>query len=372
MPVAPPPVADYAPDFRVTIEGQPFDDESKGDVLSLKVVMDLENMASAEIELNNWDDRSFWFKYSDSDGVFPGNRVDVQMGYADRLVSMLSGRIERLVPKFPQSGASTLSMSVLDDMQLLKDRRPIEGEERQFRDMTDGQIAERIAQRNGLATDIDPGGVTHEEVVQGDLDDASFLMQRARRTDSDCYIFTDPESGEATLRFGAPRDDRAGARSTEHAFVWGETLASFSPTLTMSGQVGQVTVRGWNEDRMEEVVGTATAEDVPGGANGSGPANAGTAVGGRQDVIIGASVETEEEATALAQSLLRQRAYEFITGKGDIIGYPDMRPGDTVNLSNLGDRFSGSYYVKKVEHQINASGFMTKFEARKSHAGDAQ
>lgn len=371
MRLAPPPVRSYAPDFRVEIEGQPFDDASKGDVLSLKVVMDLENMTSAEIELNNWDDSTFWFKYSDSDGVFPGNRVHVQMGYAGRLVSMLRGRIERLVPKFPQSGASTMSLSVLDDMQLLKDRRPAEGEERQFRGMTDGEIAERIATRNGLATDIDPGGIVHDEVVQGDLDDASFLMQRARRTDADCYIYTDPDSGEPTLRFGAPRDERAGARTTQHSFVWGETLASFSPTLTMSGQVGQVTVRGWNEDRMEEVVGVATADDVPGGATGSGPANARAAVGGRQDVIIAAAVETAEEAEELARSLLRQRAYEFITGTGDIIGFPDMRPGDLVNLANLGDRFSGTYYVKKVEHQINSSGFMTKFEARKSHAGDA-
>lgn len=369
MTVTAPPVDNYAPDFKVEVEGQPFDAESKGDVLSLKVVMDLENMTSAEIELNNWDDRSFWFKYSDSDGIFPGNRVHVQLGYANRLVSMLRGRIERLAPKFPQSGASTLSLSVLDDMQLLKDRRPTDEDERQFRGMTDNEIANRIATRNGLATDIDDGGVSHAEVIQGDLDDASFLMQRARRTDSDCYIYTDPDTGNPTLRFGEPRDQRAGARVREHEFVWGEWLANFTPTLTMSAQVSQVTVRGWNEDRMEEVIGVATASDVPGGASGTGPDSAGQAVAGRQDVIIGAAVDTTEEAEALARSLLRQRAYEFITGAGEIMGYPDLRPGDTVNLGNLGDRFSGSYYVKKVEHELGSAGFKTKFEARKSHSG---
>ena len=365
-----PPIDTYAPDFKVEIEGQPFDDESKGDVLSLKVVMDLENMTSAEVELNNWDDRTFWFKYSDSDGIFPGNRVHVQLGYADRLVSMLRGRIERLAPKFPQSGASTLSLGVLDDMQLLKERRPAEGEERQFRGMSDGQIAQRIAQRNGLATDIDTDGPTHEEVVQGDHDDATFLMQRARRIDYDCYIYTDPDTGEPTLRFGEPRDDRAGARRREHNFTWGEGLISFTPTLTMSAQVKQVTVRGWNEDRMEEVVGVANADSLPGGAQGSGPDNAGDAVAGREDVVIGAAVDTTEEAEALAQSLLRERAYEFITGAGEIMGYPDLRPGDTVILANLGNRFSGGYYVKKVEHALGTSGFMTKFEARKSYVGE--
>lgn len=360
-----PPTGYYAPDFRVEVEGQPFDEESKGDVLSLKVVMDLENMTSAEIELNNWDDRSFWFKYSDSTGIYVGNRIHIQLGYADRLVSMLRGQIERLAPKFPESGSPTLSIGVLDDMQLLKNRRPVEGEQRQFRDMTDSAIAEAIAQRNGLATDVDTSEVTHDEVVQGDLDDASFLMQRASRNNFDCYIYTDPDSGDPTLRFGEPR------RETEHPFTWGETLKSFTPTLAMSNQVSQVTVRGWNEDRMEEVVGVATAADLAGGGKGSGPGNAESAVGGRQDVIIGAAVETQEEAEALARSLLRERAYEFITGSGEVIGLPDMRPGDVVTLANLGDRFSGSYDVIKVEHTIGSSGYSTKFDVRKTHEGSA-
>jgi phage protein D len=363
-----PPTGHYAPDFEVAIEGAPLDPESKGDVLSLKVVMDLENMTSAQIELNNWDDKRVWFKYSDRSGIYVGHRVRVKMGYADRLLSMLEGRINSLTPQFPSSGSSTLSVGVLDNMQLLKDRRPAEGEQRQFRDKSDGDIARAIASRNGLEADVDSGGDPHAEVVQGDLDDAQFLRQRARRTDSDCFIYTDPRSGRPTLRFGAPRDERAGARATNHTFVWGESLKSFSPTLSMSNQVSQVTVRGWNEDDMEPIVAVATQADIvdaQGGNTGAG--NATTAVGGREDVVIGATVTTQAEALVLARALLRNRAYEFITGRGEIIGLPDLRPGDTMTLSGLGDRFSGSYYVKRVEHEIGANGYGTRFEVRKSY-----
>lgn len=363
-----PPTGHYVPDFQVEIEGEPLDPESKSDVLSLKVVMDLENMTSAEIELNNWDDRTVWFKYSDRSGIYVGNRVHVRMGYADRILSMLEGRINSLTPQFPSTGSSTLSISVLDNMQLLKDRRPAEGEQRQFRDATDGDIARAIASRNGLDADVDEFDVTHDEVIQGDLDDASFLMQRARRTDSDCFIYTDPESGRATLRFGAPRDERAGGRATNHSFVWGESLRSFSPTLTMSNQVSQVTVRGWSEEDMEPIVGIATQADIADASGGNtGAGNAEAAVGGREDVVIGAAVTTQAEAEVLARALLRQRAYEFITGKGEIIGLPELRPGDTMTISGLGDRFSGTYYVKKVEHEIGSGGYGTRFEVRKSH-----
>jgi uncharacterized protein len=363
-----PPTGHYAPDFQVEIEGKPLDPESKGDVLSLKVVMDLENMTSAEIELNNWDDRRVWFKYSDQSGIYVGNRVHVKMGYADRTLSMLEGRINSLTPQFPSTGSSTLSVGVLDNMQLLKDRRPAEGEQRQFRGMTDPDIARAIATRNGIEADVDDGGVEHDEVTQGDLDDAQFLTQRARRTDSDCFIYTDPDSGAATLRFGAPRDERAGGWARNHAFVWGESLKSFSPTLTMSNQVAQVTVRGWNEEEMEPIVATATQADIADASGGNtGAGNAEAAVGGREDVVIGAAVTTQAEADALARALLRKRAYEFITGKGEIIGLPDLRPGDTMTISGLGDRFSGTYYVKKVEHEIGSGGYATRFEVRKSY-----
>lgn len=367
-----PPTGYYAPDFLVKVEGAPLDEETKGDVLELKVVMDLENMTSAEIKLSNWDDKKVWFKYSDRSGLYVGHRVDVELGYAGRLVSMLHGRINSLAPEFQETGSSTLSLGVLDGMQLLKDRRPKEGEQRQFRDMTDGEIAEVIAQRNGLKTKIDAGGVTHAEVVQGDLDDAQLLLQRAKRIDFDCFIYVDPESGADTLRFGAPRDERDAGRMREHKFAWGQSLKSFAPTMTMSGQVSQVTVRGWNADTMEAVVGTATAADLEGASGKTGPGNADDAVAGREDVVIGAAVRTEEEAKALAKSLLQQRAYEFITGKGSIIGLPDLRPGDTMTIAELGDRFSGSYYVTKVEHKLTAEGYSTDFEVRKSYEGSGQ
>ena len=119
---------------------------------------------------------------------------------------------------------------------------------------------------------------------------------------------------------------------------------------------------------MEPIIGRATQADIADAARGNtGIGNAGTAVGGRQDVVIGASVTTQAEADALARALLRQRAYEFITGRGEIIGLPDLRPGDTMTISGLGDRFSGTYYVQRVEHEIGSGGYGTRFEVRKSY-----
>ena len=71
----------------------------------------------------------------------------------------------------------------------------------------------------------------------------------------------------------------------------------------------------------------------------------------------------------LAKSLLRERAYEFITATGKVAGLPELRPGDNLEMFGLGRRFSGSYYVKRVEHSLGSSGFFTEFTARRIFDG---
>jgi len=197
-------------------------------------------------------------------------------------------------------------------------------------------------------------------------------MERAKRIDFDCYIYANPASDHSVLRFVKPTDDRAGSRARTHAFRWGESLMSFEPTLTLSKQVSQVTVRGWDSATKQAIVVTATSADLPGGGGTSGPQEAQRSLGNRQDVVVDAVVTSEEEARELAISLLRERAYEFITGSGEIIGLPDLRPGDNLELDGLGQRFSGTYYVKKVEHKIGGSGFTSRFEVRRVFDGGTQ
>lgn len=264
-----------------------------------------------------------------------------------------------MAPDFPEKGSSTLTIGVQDKLQILKDRQPAPGDKRQFKG-TAGEIAEEIAKRNNLATDIDPGGVSHDEIVQGEEDDATFLLKLARRNNFDCYVYVDKD-GKDKLRFGERR------RAVTHKLKWGESLRSFTPTLTMSSQVSKVTVRGWNIDKKEAVIGEAVAGNLKKASGATGADKAKTAVANRQEVVIGASVETEEEAKALAKALLENRTNGFVTGKGSLIGRPDIRPGDTVTITELGTLFSGTYDVIKVEHQLDDKGFSTTFDVNKAH-----
>ena len=49
----------YAPDFKVMVEGRELDPTTHGDIIDLNVTMDIEQLTSFDLTVNNWDDSSF-------------------------------------------------------------------------------------------------------------------------------------------------------------------------------------------------------------------------------------------------------------------------------------------------------------------------
>jgi phage protein D len=370
------PVDYYAPDYKIEIEGRALDSETKGDVLEIKVTMDLENLTGFDLTINNWDDRKFddhkfGFKYSDTDTFDVGNRIHVQMGYADRLLSMARGVITSMSPRFSESGPPTLGVSGQDSLVKLRDRKPGPNDVKSFAKKADWEIAQIVAARNQLKFKATQEGGTHEVVIQKDQDEAMFLKERAARIDFDCYIQIDPETGEETLFFVKPTDGRDARRTRVYVFEWGKSLINFNPQLTIAEQVGTVTVRGWDPRSKKPITYTAGPQDLPRSSGGgmSGPQAAQERLNGKGDIVVDQPVTSAQEARDLAISLLRERAYTYITGSGQVIGLPDLRPGDNVELQGLGKRFNGTYYVLKVEHALGGSGYQTRFDVRKPFDG---
>ena len=362
----------YAPSFKVEVEGQELDPETNSDVSDVKVIMDIDNLTSFELTFNNWDAKKLDFKYSDDrKRLDVGKRVHVMMGYADKLVSMVTGQITTLSPRFPETGPLTLVVSGVDGMLLLRDRKPTGNDLRKFVNKADWEIVGEVAKRNKLRYQATQVGEKRPLVWQKNQDDAQFIMERAKRVDFDCYIHTDPQTKVSTLHFERPNDARDGKTMRVYTFEWGKSLIHFNPVLTISRQVSKVTVRAWDPKTKSVILGEATHADLPGSSGGgdSGPKLAESALGGKEEVVIDAEVTSQQEARDLAIALLRDRAYDFITGSGQVIGLADLRPGDNVELEKLGERYSGTYYVKKVEHTFGSVGYLTQFEVRRVFEG---
>jgi Bacteriophage probable baseplate hub protein len=351
----------YAPEFVVRVDGQRLDPATKGDILQIGVTLDEAQPAAFNLTVSDWDDVGHTFKYSSTTTFDPDRSVTIDLGYADRLVRVVTGVITSLSPKFPESGAPTLTVGGQDLMRKMANSQPGAGQRKLYRNKTDGEIAEEIAARWDMRAKVTTAGPVHPLVAQKNQDDATFLMERAKRVDCEFFISLEEGTGEQVLNFVEREDGRDARPLRVYQFEWGRNLISFSPRLSTTGQVSQVTVRGWDSRAKKAIVYTARASDLPSSAAGdrSGPARADRRA---SEVIVDAPVLSLEEARRLAISRLMERAHRFTAGTAQIIGLPDLRPNDTVAISGCGPRFSGQYHVTKVTHTLGASGFTTSFE----------
>ena len=65
-------------------------------------------------------------------------------------------------------------------------------------------------------------------------------------------------------------------------------------------------------------------------------------------------VFTQAEADQRAKAALNERAKQFLTGEGETIGLPEIRPDRNVELDKLGVPFSKTYYIQQATHKIDA------------------
>jgi phage protein D len=67
----------------------------------------------------------------------------------------------------------------------------------------------------------------------------------------------------------------------------------------------------------------------------------------------------------MARDILRNQLKEMVKASGSTVGLPDLRAGRKVIIKNLGQRFSGEYFVTQTTHKIGDGGYTTSFEARR-------
>jgi phage protein D len=336
-----------APRFEVLVDGRELDPEAALDVIEVSVCDAVVGSDCFTVLLNNWDSGRQRLKWLDDRRFREGVEVELRLGYVDSLAPLIVGEVTALEPEFPEGEAPRLRLQGYDRLHRFQRGRKT----RTFTNVKDSEIAERIARELGLAANVQDSGVVHEYVLQHNRTDVDFLCERARR------IHYEVRVEGRTLSFR----ETANARSEVVSLEYGFTLRSFYPRLTTLGQVSEVVVRGWNPKTKEPIAERARRGDETTTMGGSelGVAAAERAFFATEAAIVERPVASAGEALQMARGKFREMALGFVTGEATAIGDPVIRAGTVVELTNLGERFSGLYYVTSSEHRVDAMGYVT-------------
>lgn len=343
----------FAPAFRIKVGGRTLDPAQEKSLSELTVTQELGTSDYFSLLLTSPYPELPWTHGKDAMLFKPGVEVAIEMGYVDNTKTMITGEVTGLTASFPPDGASTLRVEGHSRLHRLDGTR----QTRTFQDVTDSEIVEKIAQLAGLSAQADTTRLKYPYVIQNNQTDLEFLRQRADGIHFELLV------DNRTLIF---RKSKAGtAKST--SLKWGQSLRRFQPTLNSLQPLTAVTVRGYDPKTKQQIVGQAgsgSEETVMGQQSGAALVSA--AFGARQEFVVDRQPSSQADAEQRAKAIYNQRMMELITGSGASIGDPALRAGTVIDITGLGNNFSGLYYVVRATHTIGSGGYETQFSVRRN------
>ena len=223
-----------------------------------------------------------------------------------------------------------------------------------FLQMSISDIANKVINDAQLSPDVDSTSGVLDYVIQANQTDWEFLWQLADRTGYELYV------EGSKVCFKQPRQT-AGAPIDLH---WGQELIQFRSRRSTAHQLPKVTVRAWDRDTKEVIIGQASAgEGMPEVTDTRpGATQASSAFGDASLVMVGNPMDNQEQAATFAQSVSDCIAGEFIQAEGTTFdGMGAILPGVQVNIIGMGS-YSGKYMVTSTAHILNRTeGQRTKF-----------
>ncbi|WP_410598354.1 VgrG-related protein [Amycolatopsis sp. lyj-90] len=293
-------------------------------------------------------------------GAAPGHPNDPRL--------LMSGEVTSIEAEY-HSTASIVFRGYAEDHRLQRTKRT-----RTFLDMTDSDIARKIATEAGLMIGvIEPTTVTHQHTGQVNQTDWDFLVRRAAAIGY--------QVGVTCGRF----EFRAAAGPSEPVVLaLGANLLSFSARVTAGNLAPFTEVRIWDplaarvvsEQRSPSTSTARLPDDVPvvarrfsgiapaapaapGGIHGPAPSEQATVV---SELPLGWGAAIGAAARQAADGLSERMSDTFAEASGEAVGDPWLGAGRMVEVRGVAATFAGTWLLTRTRHRFEFGSYRTSFE----------
>jgi Bacteriophage probable baseplate hub protein len=323
---------------------------SDADFISYVVDRDMYQADMAAIVLSNQNDI-----YG---GKFEiGHSVEIKVGNPSKRIYV--GEIVGFEGVYKGGETTKLCIRAMNKLhRLLRKRKSVT-----YTDKTDEAILKEVVKDGGLTLNWKhQTSITYKHVYQHNQTDLEFLRTRAARLG--CHVWC-----VGTDLF-VKEPDFGNSSGVQLSVDKGGTLRGFTPRINSSGVVKKVTVKGWNPETKELIVGEATN---PGSKLAKEDAVVASKDLGKEETFtVDHPIWSKEEAKAIATARLRDLNMTFLTAEAECAGNAEVDLGQTIDVTvdakaEGKDPFDGLYYVMGITHRHTMpkskdGGFVTIFK----------
>lgn len=325
--------------YTVDIEGTKYREEGKRitDIVVEQVIDGADRFA---ITLNySYDRKNQKFAEFSPDKFKAGKKVTISVGWSKRSneEKLFVGKIQNLQTEFGEGRGPKVGISgygLLHDM--MRGTPDNSWEEVALKKPVDETLGSYFGKKEVKQASTPK----LNKIIQHDESDYLFVKRLA-----DKYGFQFYTERDKVLFI--PRKDLGSSSPVET--LDHDKLDSISGEINEADEIKEVSVRSWDMTSEKEIVGSAQK----GNAKNS------------KKKVYRIPCESKAEADKIAQNKLNGLSKVKASVHAETsMGKPKIMPNTTVELENVGKKFSNKYYITKATHRLGDSGYKTSFEGK--------
>ena len=305
--------------------------------MAVTVTNEVNRISSARLVYLDGDAAAGDFTLSNAATFLPGREIEVLAGDVDAPETMFKGVVIRQNLKLREYSAPQLVVECRHKAFALT----IGPKNAYFFDQKDSDIISSLLQNAALEADVEMTTVTHRHQVQYNCSDWDFLLMRAEANGRLVITATD------TVLVQAPRIGAAPICRLQ----FGATILEMDARIDARRQYSAVTAASWDAAEQEVIEKEAADPGI------SSPGNLGSqelaAVAGLDHYHLQHAAVTGDEAQTWADAQWLKSQMSRVNGRVKCEGIASIKPGDTVTLGGIGERFSGDVFVTAVRHDFD-------------------
>jgi len=274
-----------------------------------------------------------------------GDEVKVYIGYAQADTTLVfKGFITNIKWNFSEDDHLDIFIEAKDYTFLMMKNKY----EKSMIDMTASDIVENIITERypNLIVEAGATDIKYEKIENDKENDYLFIKSLAQKSNFEFFI----DNGTVNFR---PIPQTLKSTIT---LTYGKDILSFKPELNIEKEVTSVKIIGLELSKDKEaIIGEAFIDESDSNETNKGIRK----LFGELEYKVRESVKNQEEADLRAEFLLNSFSNNSHKAWIKSIGLPTLKPGITVTLEGVGNKFSRDYYIIKCVHSLNEDGYET-------------
>ncbi len=330
--------------YKILLDGTEADPSYQ--LLSLSVYKELNRVSTATIIFRDGDAALQTFPLSNKNDFIPGKKIEISIGRDSVNTSAFKGIIIRHAIKVKGNGNTQLQIECMDAAV----KMTIGRHNQYFENVKDSDVFDDLISKYGLTSDPETTKLKHKELVQHNITDWDFMLLRAEA--NGMLVSVD----DGTIKISKPV-----IRKEVLQVNYGSSVLEFEAEIDARYQYKSVNAESWDYSNQQlfkaDVSSSSFAEQ--GNLQASDIADA---VSPDKFDMHHSGHKLEQELQDWVDGIMVRSRLAKIRGRAKFTGFAAIKPGDTVLLSGVGDRFNGKAFVTAVRQDIGNGTWETQIQ----------